>query len=371
MNKKFVLAAAVMVLLFLLPLKGDWKKDIKEFFHKAHEYENIVQYLETHLKNIPNHEKPEAIIILCYAYKEMGDIVDEEKWVAELFENYPVEDPDFLFLSRKEQVDLYEYLQQWKRRYPGIKKISIHKQSQRIRYFTPPEKFYMDILANAPCEITIINIDNQREILYSGYLTQGSNTIDFPFTHQLKRQNETLLEVVLKSGSIERKKSMVLAAAYQYPESIKFDPWEGKIAIMGKEFKQETSEEVRKKTRRYFDKKHFKKKAVPHLAVGVGLFLLDYLLVRKTLNRESSAPGTKAMMNGIDKAATVFAIGISLKGLIHVFRSLKKEKKETIKTITYPDAVQYNNGLRKEIQKAKENIFVTYRLKEVKSETRR
>jgi hypothetical protein len=73
-------------------------------------------------------------------------------------------------------------------------------------------------------------------------------------------------------------------------------------------------------------------------------------------------------MNGIDKAATVLAIGISLKGLIHVFRSFKKEKKEIVKTITDPDAVQHNNALRREIQKAKENIFVTYRLREVKSE---
>jgi hypothetical protein len=368
MNKKSVLAAAVIMLLFLLPLKGDWKKNIKEFFHKAHEYENIVQYLETHLEDIPNSEKPQAIIILCYAYSEMGDSVDEEKWVAELFENYPVDDPDFMFLSRKEQVEIYEYLQQWKRRYPGIKEITIHKQSQRIRYFSPPEKFYMNIIASAPCEITIINIDYQREILHSGYLTQGPNVIGFPFTHQLKKQKETLLEMVLKSGSIERKKSMILAAAYHYPRTIKFDPREGKIAFMGKEFKQETAEEIRHETRRYFDKKHFMKKAVPHLAIGVGLYLLDCLLVRHALNRESSGPRTKALMNGIDKTATVFAIGISLKGLIHLFRSLKKEKKEISKTITYPDAVQYNKGLRKEIQKAKEHIFVTYRLKEVKSE---
>jgi len=82
--------------------------------------------------------------------------------------------------------------------------------------------------------MTIINIDNQREILYSGYLTQGPNTIGFPFTHQLKNQNETLLEMVLKSGSIERKKSMVLAAAYHYPQTIKFEPWEGEDCHYGK-----------------------------------------------------------------------------------------------------------------------------------------
>jgi len=137
---------------------------------------------------------------------------------------------------------------------------------------------------------------------------------------------------------------------------------------MGKEFKQETSEETRQETRRYFDKKHFMRKAVPHLAIGIGLYLLDSLVVRHALNRESSGPGTKALMNGIDKTATVCAIGISLKGMIHVFRSLKKEKKEISKTITYPDAVQHNKNLRREIQRAKEHIFVTYRLKEVKSE---
>jgi hypothetical protein len=368
MNKKSVLAAAVIMLLFLLPLKGDWKEDVRDYFQKAHEYENIVKYLETRLKNIPNKEKPLAIIILCYAYGEMGDVVNEEKWAVELFENYDPGDPDFVFLSRSQGVKIYEYLQQWKRRYPGIKTMSINKQSQRIRYFNPPGKFYLDIGASAPCEITIINIDNQRAVIYAGYLTRGSNTIGFPFADHLKRHNETWLEMVLKSGTIERRKRFIMSVAYHYPKTVKFEPREGKIAIIGKQFKQETSEEISHETRRYFDKKSFKKKAVPHMAIGVALYLLDALVVKKTLNRESSEPGTKALMNGIDKAATILAIGISLKGLVHVARSFKKEKKETVITITDPDAVQHNNALRREIQKAKEHIFVTYRLREVKGE---
>lgn len=368
MNKKSILAAAVIMLLFLLPLKGDWKKDVREYFDKAHEYENIVKYLETNLEDIPNKEKPLAIIILCYAYGEMGDVVNEEKWAAELFENHDPGDPDFVFLSRSEGVKIYEYLQQWKRRYPGIKTININEQSQRMGYFDPPEKFYLDIEASAPCEVTILDIDNQRAVIYAGYLTRGGNTIGFPFVDHLKRHKETLLEMVLKSGTIERKKRFILSVDYHYPETIKFDPLSGKIAIIGKEFKQESSQEIILETQRYFDKKSFKKRAVPHLAIGVAIYLLDVLVVKKTLNRESSEPGTKALMNGIDKAAIVLAIGISLKGLVHIFRSFKREKKETIKTITDPDAVRHNNALRSEIQKAKEHIFVTYRLREVKGE---
>ncbi|MGD2092935.1 MAG: hypothetical protein PVH61_42625 [Candidatus Aminicenantes bacterium] len=368
MSKKSVLAAAVVMLFFLLPLRGDWKGDVRDYFQKAHEYENMVKYLETQLENIPKNEKALAIIILCYAYGEMGDVVNEEKWATELFENYEPGDPEFVFLSRSEGVKIYEYLQQWKRRYPGIKTININEQSQRIRYFGAPEKFYLDIEARAPCEVTIVDIDHQRAVLYAGYLTRGSNTIGFSFAHHLESQKETLLEMVLKSGTIERKKRLVLEAAYHYPEAIKFEPKEGKIAIMGKEFKQESSEEISHETQRYFDKKSFKKKAVPHLAIGVALYLLDLLVVKKTLNRESSEPETKALMNGIDKAATVLALGISLKGLVQVFRSFKKEKKETVKTINDPEAVQHNNALRREIQEAKENIFVTYRLRKVMRE---
>lgn len=364
MNRKSILAAAVIMLFFLLPLKGDWEKDVREYFDKAHEYENIVKYLETHLEDIPNNEKPLAIIILCYAYGEMGDVVNEEKWATELFENYNPGDPDFAFLSRSQGVKIYEYLQQWKRRYPGIKTISINKQSQRIGYFNAPGKFYLDIKASAPCEVTILNIDNQRAVIYAGYLTRGDNTIGFPFVDHLKRHKEILLEMVLKSGTIERRKRFILSVDYHYPETIKFEPLSGKIAIIGKEFKQESSRETSHETQRYFDKKSFKKRAVPHLAIGVGLYLLDVLVVKKTLNRQSSEPGTKALMNGIDKAAIVLAIGISLKGLIHIARSFKKEKKETVKTIIDPGAVQHNNALRREIQRVKDHIFVTYRLKD-------
>lgn len=366
MNKKSILAGAVIMLLFLLPLKGDWKKDVREYFDKAHEYENIVKYLETHLEDISNNEKPLAIIILCYAYGEMGDVVNEEKWAAELFENHDPGDPDFVFLSRSEGIKIYEYLQQWKRRYPGIKTININEQSQRIGYFDPPEKFYLDMEASAPCEVTIFNVDNQRAVIYAGYLTRGGNAIGFPFVDHLKRHKEILLEMVLKSGTIERKKRFILSAAYHYPEIIKFEPREGKIVIIGKEFKQETSREISHEAQRYFDKKSFKKRAVPHLAIGVALYLLDALVVKKTLNRQSSEPGTKALMNGIDKASIVLAIGISLKGLVHIVRCFKKEKKETIKTITDAGAVQHNNALRREIQKAKKHVYVTYGLREGK-----
>lgn len=366
MNKKSILGAALIMLLFLLPLMGDWKEDVRDYFQKAHEYENIVKYLESQLINIPFNEKPLAIIILCYAYGELGDIVNEEKWATELFENYDAGDPDFVFLSRSVGVKIYEYFQQWKRRYPGIKTINIDEQSQRIRYFAPPGKFYLDIEAGAPCEITILDMDNQGAVIYAGYLTRGSNTIGFPFVDHLKKQSESVLDMVLKSGTMERKKRFILSAAYHYPEEVKFEPLSGEIAIIGNEFKQESSREVSLVTRRYFDKKSFKKKAVPHLAMGVAIYLLDVLVVKKTLDKSSTEPRAKALMNGIDKTATVLAVGISLKGLVHIFRSFKKEKKETVKIILDPEAILYNILLEKEIQRVKENIFVTYLIREVK-----
>jgi hypothetical protein len=353
----FLLAAALP-----LPLKGDWKKEIGNYFSKAHEYDKIAAYLEKKLPDIPADEKPLAIIILCYAYGEMGDTVNEEKWVLELFENYDVGEPDFTFLSRKEEVKIYEYVQRWKRRCPGVKQIAVNPESREIRYFDPPGKFFIDIDAAAPCEITLFNVDKNREILYAGYLKQGPNTIGFPFDDFLARRNETMLEMVLKSGSIELKRNITLAARYHYPEHVKFDPLEGKTAIAGKEFKQETSEETITETRGYFDKKHFLKRAALPLAAGCALVLLDSLVVRRTLNRDTTAPRTKALMNGIDKTAAVLAVGISLKGLIHVFRSFKKEKKVRVKPVTHDDAVIYNNALREQIREAKEKIVVTFQL---------
>ncbi|NIM14024.1 MAG: hypothetical protein GTO45_18415 [Candidatus Aminicenantes bacterium] len=365
-NKAFLQTLeTVFLLIFILslPLKGDWKKDIRDYFSKAHEYDKIVTYLEENLPDIPVNKRPPAIIILCFAYSEMGDTVNEEKWVSELFENYDVGDPDFSFLSRKERVKIYEYLQRWKRRYPGVNKIIVDIESQKIRYFNPPAKFLIDIDSRAPSEITLVNLDKNREIIYAGYLKQGPNTIGFPFDDFLEKRKETRLEMVLKSGSIELKKTIVLAAEYHYPEHVKFDPLEGKIAIIGKEFKKETSEETITETQRYFDKKNFVKNAVFPLAVGCALYLLDSLVVRSALNRESTTAESKALLNGIDKTSTVVVIGFSLKGLIHVFRSFKKEKKVTVKTVTHADAVSYNNTLRKQIREAKENIFVTFAIK--------
>jgi hypothetical protein len=365
-NKAFLQTLTTLFLLIFilsLPLKGDWKKDIRDYFSKAHEYDKIAAYLEENLSVIPVNERSLAIAILCFDYNEMGDTVNEGKWVSELFDNYDVGDPDFSFLNRNERVKIYEYLQRWKRRYPGVNKIIVDIESQKIRYFNPPTKFLINIDARAPSEITLVNMDKNREIIYAGYLKQGPNTISFPFDEFLEKRKETRLEMVLKSGSIELKKTIMLGATYQYPDQVKFDPLEGKIAIIDKEFKKETSEETITKTQRYFDKKNFIKKAVVPLAVGCALYLLDSMVVRSALNRDSTTAESKALMNGIDKTSIVVAIGFSLKGLIHIFRSFKKEKKVTVKTATHTDAVNFNNTLRQQIQEAKEKIFVTFALK--------
>jgi hypothetical protein len=352
-----------------MPLSADWKKDIQPYFEKVYQYDAVVKYLETNMPQIPAAEKSQAIIILCYAYGEKGDRVSEEKWVGQLFEIFGVSDPDLEFLSPRLRVKIYEYVQRWKRRYPGIKAIHISRRSRDIEYFEPPQMLYLDIGALAPSEITVVNIDKNRQTIFSGLLQKGLNTVAIPFDPLFMKQKETQLEIRLKSGFIQSTRKVLIYTDYRYPPGIRFEPISGTVALMGMDFKAEQSTNTYTEIHRYFDKKHFRKKALIHLAIGTGLILLDLLAVRNTMNADSTSPKTKALMNGIDKTATAFSIGLSLKGIIHIFRSFKKETREVTRTTQQPEAVTYNNRLRQKIREARKKIGVSFRLKSINSES--
>ncbi len=359
-----ILGLVLVICLFIIhPLilhASDWKTGIGPFMKKARQYDKIVQYIEDAMPGIPEHEKPQAVILLSYAYKELSDTVNEEKWISDYFENHDDGDPDLSFLNRKEMVKVFQYIGEWRRRYPRIQRIGVNRNSRQIAYFSPPDKFYIDIEVAAPAGITITGSQNQA--LYTGYLHTGKNTVDIPLQQIPPSICQHALRMVLKSGSIEIKQNLLLHAKYQYPLHVVFEPVEGKLAIKGNNFKKETSEKLISTTRKYFDKKYFFKKALPNIGIGCAVLVLNSLTAHKKAGNDTVDPGGKAVWNGIDKTATVMSIGISLKGIIATIKSFKKEKKISTQVISHPEATAYNRELANEINQAKAHVFISYKL---------
>ena len=359
MIKKTV--SLIFFLIFTFYSLGDWKRDIASYFQKAHEYDRIIKYIEKNFKNIPDKEKPVAIIILCYAYNEVEDPVNEEKWIGLYFTTYKSSDLDFNFLYPQDRIKIYEFVNRWNRLYPNIKMIRINKDSRRISYFYAPKIFRLDIQTSAPSGIIIKN--NQMETIYKGYLQHGLNTIELPLEKKIKRNRKNTFQMILKTGSIEIFKTIHLTASYEFPDPIEFDPVTGKIAIKGKKFQKEKTEEIVFETKRYFDKRFFLKKALLNLGIGSAIFAFNRLFIHNKINRDSLSEKTKALMNGLDKTSTVLSIGISMKGIINVFKSFKKTHERKVKTIIHEDAVSHNHHLREMIQASKKDIFISYFLK--------
>lgn len=366
--KRIILLLCIIGALPVSPVHGknpgNWKEAVAGYFKKAHDYESTAAYLEKRLETIADQEKPAAIILLCFSYKALGNAVGEEKWLARYFKVHETAEPDFRFLNRSDQVKLYEYLGGWKRMYPGIRSVAIHKDCERTRYFMAPERFKLDIHTRAPCGLEVFTTGKLRETLYSGYLEEGKNTVGLAFKKRLKQDNETGLELVLKSGSIRVKHPLTLTAAFQFPAHVTFDPQTGQIVITGEQFKKEKTEETIFETRKYFDKTYFFKKAVPYLAVGAGVLVVDRLAIYPASTRQSASPNSRAFMNGLDKTALVMGAGISLKGVVHLFKSFKKEKKARKRTVVHQDAIQFNNQLKSRIVEAEKDVFVVFNLKD-------
>lgn len=343
----------------------NWQEMVADFFKKAHDFESTVRYLETQLPGIPVTQQPAAVLILCYSYKELGNSVGEEKWLIRYFKDYELAEPGLSFLDRNDQVKIWEYLGGWKRVFPGMKNVTMNQGSRKIPYFRPPTHISLDIETRAPCAVEVVTTDIKRETLYSGYLEGGTNTIGLRLVDRLKQNTGTPLEIILKSGSMILKYQLVLTASFQFPGLVTFDPQTGEIVIKGEMFQNESSEEVKVKTRKYFDKGTFFKKAVPFLAVGSGVLLLDRLVVHPGVNRETASSHTRAFMNGLDQTSLVMGAGISLKGLIYLFRSFKTKKETRTQTIYHPEAVRYNEELRRRILDAEKGIYVLFDLNKV------
>ncbi|MCP4151152.1 MAG: hypothetical protein GY757_25635 [bacterium] len=359
MKTKILILFILFSLLWSFPLNGDWKKEITGYYHKAREYEGIINYLESHLDSIPALEKGTAVIILCFSCKELGDSVGEAAWMARYFDKFETPEADFDFLGRKASITLYEYIESWNRRYPGLSYFHLHKDSRNLLYFKPPDSLTLVLQSRAPC---VIEISSHNELLFSGYLKRGPNSIALPWNDSLAKQKYTPLQVLLKTGAVRLRKRLLLNASYLYPDDIAFEPIEGKIAIKGLSFKKEKSEKTITVSKRFFDKKYFKRKALPHLAVGVGLFALDRLAVHKAAGNPDNSPGSRAFMNGLDKSAAVMSLGLSLKGVYHIFRSFKKEKKTFVKSESLPENEAFNSALRLRLNHAKDHIRVHFTL---------
>lgn len=372
MNQKNT-AKFIFLLFFLfcslcLPGDNDWKKDVGNFFKKAHEFHNIAQYLEENLVQVPDPEKPAAIIILCYTYNKLEDTVNEEKWLNRYFEKYQVDNPDFPFLNRAERVRVFEYIERRHRKYPKFKNLRIAENSRRIPYFEPPAVFVLTIEMGAPAEITITN--HRKETIYSGYVNQGNNRVEIPFQTDFLKRKENRLDIRLKTGSIEIGKTVTLVSQSDYPGHIDFNREEGRVSVKGESFKEEQTTQVTVETKRYFDKRYFLKKAVLSLAVGGAVYLFNRTVIHNQLNREDASPDSRALMNGINKSANVVAIGFSLKGILHIFKSFKRKEIKKEKTVSHKEAAAHNDLLRRLIREARKNIFINYQLelKEVNHE---
>jgi hypothetical protein len=369
-------AMGMLIFLLLLPgvvfssgpVPAEWQKETRACFEKAHEYDRLARYLERRLKDIAAPDQPEAIIILSYAYRQLEDAVNEKKWVSRYFEAHRDRELDLSFLAPRERVRLFEYLHRWERRFPGVTAVRVNPSSWKIAYYSPPPSISLDIQAVAPSEITVLT-DN-GEALYKGYLKKGLNTIQLSIPPAFVRQTRHPLTLRLENQSVEVQKQVILSGRFQVPENVEFNPARGALSIREKQFKPEQTRTIVRETRRYFDKAYFRKKVLFHLGIGAGLFLVNRLAFYPGAHGDPGSSSNRALLSGLDKTSTVMAVGFSLKGILHIFKSFKKEYREKPLIIPHPGAAAYNRELEQQIQRARTRVSVSYRILRMESPKR-
>ncbi len=339
---------------------ADWKANVKEYWDTFEDYTHIINYLEKNFSNIPLQDRPAALGILAFSYNMGGNDEGEIRAVKKLFHeyNYNSISPEFLGLSGR--IKIFDFIERWKKKFPGIYKIQIAKRDRLFCFFNPPKNIIVNMHSLAASEIEVKKLPDENGIKF--FLNEGRNSISLPLKYIDIKKAETSLIMKIKCGMITESKQLILKKEYKYPGELIFFPEEANIRFTDRNFKPETYNSPSTETKKYFNKKGLLGKFVLPAGAGITLFLANRLIISPALNNNPS-PQSGIILYSAQKSINILSAGLVVKGLIGFIKLFKTEKTTKILTKTDEKAVKYNKLLRRILKKKKKDVFVVLRLK--------
>lgn len=329
----------ILIINFLL-FGNTWQEEVKKEFSikGAIQYGKIIELLKKNYKESSDSDI-KIPVLLSYSYMKLGEKDQEVFWIKEYFERYNGNEIKGFGLKQNREIYLFDFLDRWKEKYPGVKNIYLIKKE--YEYKKEPKYLEIKLILKNICKYNLSN----KIINKNGFFKKGENIL---------KMIEGKNSLIVKNGVFEIKKIINIKKTIDIPEKLELK--NGHIKLKGKEFKKEYLEKTEVKTIKKFDKKKFLKSSLTPGLIGIGSIVINRFTFDKNSNKY---PSSRGLSIGVD----VFGIAMVVKGIKSYFSCIKKRKEKVINREKVKGAQIYNMYLKSLIKKERKKIKVRYTVK--------
>lgn len=191
-------AVLVLILASVSVLRADWRSDLNARLGRDPDYRAAYDFLAEEFKKLGSEDKQTAAFILPFLASKIGDEEKERDLVAEYFETYLDNDPDFGFLDEFSIRGLLVFWASWKRAYP---------LAYDLNLLSYPRTPATGLPASVDVGLELLNeafyrISLGPYILEGGYWPRGYHILTIPLRGLFDRSDTYEFTLDLKAGDI-------------------------------------------------------------------------------------------------------------------------------------------------------------------------
>jgi hypothetical protein len=193
---KKIAAAVVVTLALTAALQADWKMDLNARLGRNPDYKAARDLLVEAAKTLEPEDKQTAAFILPFLASKLDDKSRAEELVADYFETYLDNDPNFGFLDEYALRGLLAFWGSWKRVYPLVYDLNLLSYSRTPATGLPASvDVGLELLNEAFYRISL-----GPYILEGGYWPRGFHILTIPLRGLFERSDTYDFILDLKAG---------------------------------------------------------------------------------------------------------------------------------------------------------------------------
>jgi hypothetical protein len=203
---KRIVAALVISLLLGPAARADWKHDLNALLGRDPDYRAAWDFLVEASKKFEAEDRQTAAFLFPFFASRLGDQAAERRLVAEYFETYLDNDPDFGFLDELALRGLLGFWASWKRTYPLVHDLSLLSYSMTPATGLPASvDVGLELLNEAFFRVSL-----GPYILEGGHWPKGFHILTVPLSGLFDRSDTYEFTLDLKAGDIICRRPVLL-----------------------------------------------------------------------------------------------------------------------------------------------------------------
>lgn len=200
-------AAVLAVLLALATaLRADWRTELNSRLGRDPDHRAAYEYLAETAKALEGEDRQTALLILPYLAERLGDKALERDLIADYFETYRDNDPDFGFLDEYTLRAFIPFWATWKRLYPLVYDVNLLSYPRSPATGLPASvDIGLELLNDAFYRISL-----GPYILEGGFWPKGFHILTVPLRGLFDRSDTYEFVLDLKAGDLVCRRSVLV-----------------------------------------------------------------------------------------------------------------------------------------------------------------